>query len=177
MTNPARMACAALVLFAAAACHSSGGGTGTAATPAATDTANAEVAKAQITQNWQAFFASDTTAKTAIGLLQDGAQLTKAVNTMIRIDRQAGLSRTAIVNTITFTGPATAAVYWDQDNGATKLLDNVKGKAVVQGDQWVVSKKTFCEVVTAANDQVPPTGCHGLVPAPESPSPSPTESS
>jgi hypothetical protein len=159
MIHAPKVVCAALILLAATACHSGGSTPSSANTPDPADTANVDAAKAQITENWQAFFASGTSTKDAAALLQDGSSLSRALKTMARVDLQAGLDRTAVVNSIVFTGPATAKVRWDQDNGATKLLANAKGKAVVVNGHWVVSKKTFCAVVTAANNQVAPHGC------------------
>ena len=171
-TSSLKAAGLVLVAVLAAACGggSSGGGntqpstapsSGTSTTPAATATAPADpaAAKAEIKKVWVKFFNSSTNQGVAKGLLEDGANLGAALRLAQKEDKQTNLDRRAKVKLINFFDATTANVTWILYNGTTKVLDNASGQAKLVDGHWLVSKVTFCTLVTLGNNQVAPKGC------------------
>ena len=171
MKSSLRTAALVLVAVTAAACGggSSGGGTtpstapssvdSTSAAPAANAPADPVAAKAEITKVWVKFFNSSTDQDVAKTLLEDGDNLGAALKLAQKEDRQTNLDRRAKVKLIKFFDATTANVTWILYNGKTPVLDNASGQAKLLDGKWLVSKVTFCTLVTLGNNQVAPKGC------------------
>lgn len=116
-------------------------------TAAPTAPADPDAAQAQITENWQAFFANGDPA-----LLEDGDQLTEAV---VALGAMAppGQEKTASVTEVTFTSDTEATVIYDLLIGGAPVLPGASGAAVLADDTWKVSKTTFCTLVSLSAPQ------------------------
>jgi hypothetical protein len=133
------------------------GGGGTASTPTSNQPADPEGAKAQITTTWTTFFNSKTPSAAAIGLLQDGSSLGKALAKAMKEDKANGGNRSAKVKKIEFTSPTQANVTYLLHAGGTTL--NSSGVAVQANGKWLVSRITFCTLVVLGNGEKPVAGC------------------
>lgn len=154
------MAGAALAIVLAAC------GGGSSSSSSTTTTVNPAQATALITTNWTTFFDganSDTAAKAK--LLQDSAALkaavdaeatsptAKAVSAKVKsVDILKGSSCTSTG----LTSPC-AKVTYDIVAGGNALLPNATGYAVRQGGKWLVSKSTFCTLMSLQGPK--PQGC------------------
>ena len=168
---PARVAAATaglLLLPLLAACGGSSSNsastaptTSSSSTPAASGTAPADTtaATAQIKTNWKTFFAYKTPRATAAALLQDGNTMTTALAKAVSEQATTHIKQGADVTSVTFTSPTTAQVTYKLLNGNAVLLPAATGQAVLVNGTWVVSKATFCTLVTLGNNNQPVAGC------------------
>jgi hypothetical protein len=92
--------------------------------------------KAQITTDWDAFFAGSTSSARKIALLQNGKSFAQV------IDGQAGSvmakSVTAKVTKVTLVSPSKATVRYLLELGGQPALSNVSGEAILQDRVWKV---------------------------------------
>ena len=149
------------------ACSGSSGGTPTAATgspsagstasAAATAPADAASARAEITANWQKFFASSTPTSVSKSLLQKGASLGPALKKAEEENAATGGQRSATVNKVQFTSPTQANVIYKL-KAAGRTLD-ASGVAVLEDGTWKVADITFCTLVVLGNAERPVEGC------------------
>jgi hypothetical protein len=161
------------IIFALAGCSSSGSSGGGTTTPPATTPATSAApspsgavgaagiaaAKTQIKANWSTFFKSATPHATAVGLLQNGANLGPAVKFAAKIAKKSGTKESAKVTKITFPTPTTATIIYNLYGNGKILLPNANGQAILDAGVWKVSQVTFCTLVDlgAAGKKVP--GC------------------
>ena len=166
----ARIAGAAgLSLLLVTACGGSSGGSSKAAdtTPspsassssaAANQPADPAKATAEITANWEEFFAPTTPEATAQSLLQNADKLQQALAIAAKAKASGNKTR-AKVKGVTFTSPTEATVTYDLlVNGAVALAGST-GKAVLEGGTWKVSQVTFCTLVALSANGQPVPGC------------------
>ena len=126
---------------------------GTGGTPA-----DPEAAKAEITQNWEKFFASDTPRAVAVRLLENGDSLGPALRMATEEQRQLGGQRSATVSDVEFTSATQASVHYELQVGDQTLP--ATGVAVLQGGTWKVGDITFCTLVELGSGGKPVKGCH-----------------
>jgi hypothetical protein len=160
---------AALILALAGCSSSSSGGTTPPTTsptptaspaPVATGAAGIAAATAQIKANWATFFSSTTPHATAVGLLQNGANLGPAVKIAAKIAKKDKTKESAKITKITFAANGmTAAVEFTLFGNGKPLLKKSPGTAVLVDGQWKVAQLTFCDLVDlgAGTEKVP--GC------------------
>jgi hypothetical protein len=159
------VAAVALTLAAACSSSSSGGSAHTAATPPpASGTANAPAdpaaAKAQITTNWQLFFAYTTPRSRAVQLVQGGAGLSAALAAAAQLQQQTHIRQEeAKVTGVVFTSPTQATVSYQLLNGTNVLLPTATGTAVLVNGTWLVSKATLCALVQLGSNGKAVPGC------------------
>jgi hypothetical protein len=138
--------------------ESSSPSTGAGSAPAAaTQPADPEAAKAEITKNWKTFLSSDTSRAVALSLLENGDHLTVALKKAEQEDEETGGERSAEVTLITFTSPTKANVNYDLHAAGQELKS--AGEAVLQDGVWKVSETTFCTLVELGNGSQPVKGC------------------
>lgn len=156
MRLPAAVLTAALLALPLASC---GGGSDKAGSPspttAATAPSNPTAAQADVKKAWTDFFNGKTPAAQRAGLVEDGASLSAAFTAAAR-DPNAKYT-TASVTGVTFTDATHAAVKYDLMVAGRKVLTGADGTAVLVGTQWMVSKATFCQLVTLSAGKV--AGC------------------
>jgi hypothetical protein len=147
-TLPIALAVSAIFVIAGCSSSSSGSGAATSssptAAPQATDAASKEAATAQIKANWATFLNSNTPQATAVGLLQNGANLGPAIAVAAKVAKKEKTTETAKVSSVTFTSPTNANVTYDLIGNGKVLLKNSQGKAVLDDGVWKVSSITFC---------------------------------
>jgi hypothetical protein len=115
-------------------------------------------ATAEITANWEEFFAPTTPEATAQSLLQNADKLQQALAIAAKA-KASGNKTSAKVKGVTFTSPTEATVTYDLlVNGAVALAGST-GKAVLEGGTWKVSQVTFCTLVALSANGQPVPGC------------------
>ncbi|MBT2406449.1 MULTISPECIES: hypothetical protein [unclassified Streptomyces] len=163
----AAWAAAAVLLLApaAAGCSSDSGDGGPAQTPSVvvpvvptptsgpTDPA---AAKAQIEENWTAFFDGTVPAEEKTRLLENGERLGPLL-AGFAADPNAAKS-SAKVTAVDFTSATEARVTYDLLVGGTTALPDSKGNSVLQDGVWKVSVKTLCALVKLSGNASAP-GC------------------
>jgi hypothetical protein len=133
-----------LTLSMTAALAACGGGSsgGGSPTPSAQPTSGAG-AQAAITNVYEHFFSAPVpVAKT---MLEDGDQLSTAF--VIAKQLKGKMVESAMVKTVTLTGPTTADVLYSLSADGSVLLPNSNGHAVYVDGKWLVSKDTFCGLI------------------------------
>jgi hypothetical protein len=154
--TPRRCITVLAVGLAIAGCGGSGGGTAAAPSPSPTvDTVAAD--KAAITQAWEGFFGGGGTADSHMALLEDGSKFKAELTAFVKDPVNADLS--AKVTDVQING-ATAAVTYDlAGKGGVVLLGGSVGEAVKVGASWLVSKKTYCQLVLLQDSTKTHAGC------------------
>ena len=154
---PLRRAVTVLALLAAVAgCGGSSGGSAAPPTPSPTvDTVAAD--KAAITLAWQGFFDGSASVESHIGLLEDGAKFRTELNAQAKDPSNAALA--AKVTDVVVSGTSATVTYDLTSKGGVVLLGGSVGEAVKSGGKWLVSKKTYCQLVTLQDSSVAHPGC------------------
>ena len=143
----------AALIAACSSSGSSGGGAGNtpsasvSASVSANAPADATAAKAEITTNWEKFFAYTTPRAQAQSLIETGAAMKPALDFAAQLQQSGKVKQAAKVTSISFTSATTATVNYELLNGTQVLLPTAQGKAVLVNGKWVVSKETFCTLV------------------------------
>jgi hypothetical protein len=152
------------VSIAVAGCGGSSGGTQAASSPPASPTATPSVAPAdpaataEITTNWEAFFkGSGGTPDSHIALLEDGPKFRAELTAAAKDPANAAL--TAHVTNVAVTGTTAAVTYDLLGKGGAVLLGGAMGEAVKVGTKWMVSKKTYCQLIMLQDPTVAHPGC------------------
>jgi hypothetical protein len=148
-------AAAVLLLVPVAACSSSktsSSSTSSAppaasASPSPSGTAPSDqaAATAQITQNWEKFFSPTTPLADKAALLQNGSQLSGALQGFSHDPRVSQVQ--AKVSSVSFTSATTATVTYSLSLQGQTVLPNATGQAVLQNGTWVVADTTLCSLV------------------------------
>jgi hypothetical protein len=124
-----------IALVVAAGCGSS---SSTASpTPSPTPTS----AEAQITANWEKFFNGSTPAAAKTALVQNGQQFASTIEAQAK----SPLAQTsgAKVVSVKVTSPNTAMVTYAITVGGATAIGGLKGQAVLVNGVWLVSAKSF----------------------------------
>ena len=113
--------------------------------PTPSPTASPTSAEAQISADWQKFFAGTTPAAAKIALLQNGQQFASTIQAQAK--SVLAQSSAAKVISIKVTSPTTATVRYSITIGGATALANQKGQAVLQNGVWMVSAKSFAALL------------------------------
>jgi hypothetical protein len=151
-----RRSLVAVALFAAVAgCGGSSGGSAAPASPSPTvDTVAADTAA--ITQAWQTFFTAGGSVDSHIALLEDGEKFRAELTASAKDPSNRYLS--AKVTNVVVSGTS-AAVTYDLNGRNFVLLGGSMGEAVKIGPKWLVSRKTYCQLIKLQNSSVAHPGC------------------
>ena len=143
------------LLAAAAGCGGSSGGSSAASSPSPTvDTVAADTAA--ITQVWQTFFTAGGPVDSHIALLEDGEKFRPELTASAKDPSNKYLS--AKVTNVVVSGTS-ATVTYDLNGRNFVLLGGSMGEAVKLDGKWLVSKKTYCQLITLQNSTVAHRAC------------------
>ena len=148
------------VAVALAGCGGSSGGSsgGTAAPPSPSPTVDTVAAdKAAVTVTWQGFFDGSAPVESHIALLEDGATFRPELTAQAKDPTNAPLR--AKVTDVVINGTSATVTYDLTSKGGVVLLGGSTGEAVKIGGKWLVSKKTYCALVTLQDSSVAHPGC------------------
>ena len=127
----------------AAGAPSSASSAPSSAAPSSPGTGSTADAAAQITANWEKFFAASTTVAEKVKLLQNGAALESAIKTFANFPLASGIG--AKVTKVTVNSATKAAVTYNlTSSDGSALLSNQKGVAVYQDGTWKVGDESLC---------------------------------
>jgi hypothetical protein len=159
----------ALALAAAvAACSSSSSSSSSSSAPAASTpatsaaastsapaAANTSGAVAQITANWEKFFASSTPVSEKVTLLQNGSVFSGAISGLTSLVSGLG----AKVTGVTVNSPTSATVNYNLTAGGTSLLSGQTGTAVYENGVWKVGDASLCGLLKLVPGGSEPAAC------------------
>jgi hypothetical protein len=111
--------------------------------------------RAEIRQNWEAFFDGSSSTAKRVSLLQNGEQFTKTISTIggSALAKQA----TAKVTNVKIDGPSKATVTFTLLLSGTPVLQGLKGSAVLVDSTWKVGIASLCQL--ASLEGVAPKAC------------------
>jgi hypothetical protein len=137
--------------LALAACGSGSSGGGA---PSTDPSSNPTAAKAAVTRLYNTFFSAPIAqAKT---MLQDGQSLNKAFQ--IANQLKGNNTESAKVKSVTLNSNNTASVVYELDANGSPVIAKSNGEAVYVNGKWLVSKTTFCNLVSLGHPG-PIPGC------------------
>ena len=154
----------ALALAAAvAACSSSSSSSSSSSAPAASAAAsssapaatNTSGAVAQITANWEKFFASSTPVSEKVTLLQNGSVFSGAISGLTSL--VSGLD--AKVTGVTLNSPTSATVTYNLTAAGSSLLSGQTGTAVYEDGVWKVGDASLCGLLKLVPGGSEPAAC------------------
>jgi hypothetical protein len=153
----ARVLLAVLALFTVAACGgSSDSDSDAAASPSASvDTSAADTAA--ITKNWEVFFAGGGSVEQHIAVLEDGEKFRTEITAQSKDPANKAL--VAKVTNVKVDGETAVVTYDLLGAGGAVLLGGSTGAAVKVGEEWKVSKKTYCQLISLQDPSTPHAGC------------------
>jgi hypothetical protein len=129
------------------------------AAPSSPGTGSTADAAAQITANWEKFFAASTPVTEKVKLLQNGAALESAIKTFANFPLASGIG--AKVTNVTVTSATKAAVTYNlTSSGGSALLSNQKGVAVYQDGTWKVGDQSLCGLFRLIPGGTVPAACN-----------------
>ena len=114
-------------------------------------------AAAEITANWQKFFASSTPVAQKVTLLQNGSTFTGAITALYKLPIASGIG--AKVTKVTMTSPTSATVVYDITAAGAPLLSGQTGTAVYQGGTWKVGDASLCSLIKLVPGGSVPAAC------------------
>ena len=123
-----------------------------AATPAATGTSGAV---AQITANWEKFFASSTPVSEKVTLLQNGNLFSGAISGLMSLVSGLG----ATVTGVTLDSPTSATVNYNLTAAGSNLLSGQTGRAVYENGVWKVGDASLCGLLHLVPGGTVPSAC------------------
>jgi hypothetical protein len=120
--------------------------------PAATNNTGAV---AQITANWEKFFASSTPVSEKVTLLQNGPALEPAISGLTSLVSGLGSK----VTSVTVNSATSATVVYNLTAAGSNLLSNQTGKAVYENGVWKVGDATLCGLLHLVPGGSVPAAC------------------
>ena len=123
-----------------------------ATTPAATNTSGAV---AEITANWEKFFASSTPVSEKVTLLQNGNLFSGAISGLTSLVSGLGSKVTGV----TVNSPTSATVNYNLTAGGTSLLSGQTGTAVYENGVWKVGDASLCALLKLVPGGSEPAAC------------------
>ena len=120
--------------------------------PAATNTSGAV---AEITTNWEKFFASSTPVSEKVTLLQNGNLFSGAISGLTSLVSGLG----AKVTGVTVNSPTSATVNYNLTAGGTSLLSGQTGTAVYENGVWKVGDASLCGLLKLVPGGSEPAAC------------------
>ena len=159
----------ALALAAAvAACSSSSSSSSSSSAPAASTpatsaaastsapaAANTSGAVAQITANWEKFFASSTPVSEKVTLLQNGSVFSGAISGLTSLVSGLG----AKVTGVTLNSATSATVTYNLTAAGSSLLSGQTGTAVYENGVWKVGDASLCGLLKLVPGGSEPAAC------------------
>jgi hypothetical protein len=131
-----------------------GGGSSGGGTPSTDPSTNPTAAKTAVTNLYESFFSAPIAqAKT---MLQDGDSLGKAF--IIANKLKGPNTESAKVKSVTLNPDNTASVTFELDANGNPVIPSSDGQAVYVNGKWLVSKTTFCNLVSLGHPG-PVPGC------------------
>ena len=144
-------AATALVLTALAATVMGCGSSSSSSKASPTATATSSAAVAQITANWESFFAGTTPAARKISLLQNAQQFAQTIQAQAKsVIAQASQAK---VSAVTVTSASTAMVTYSILLSGKVALADQTGQAVLESGVWKVSAKSFADLLALEGQQ------------------------
>jgi hypothetical protein len=157
------IAAAALI----SACGSSSPSAGSSSTPSTTPPASSPSsstsapasgsAQAQISANWEKFFAGSTPVATRVGLLEDGSQFASIIQA--QHDSALAKAASAKVVSVGMISSSQALVKYDILADGAVALSNQSGDAVLQNGTWKVGVQSFCGLLKLEGMKSLPATC------------------
>jgi hypothetical protein len=123
-----------------------------ASAPAATNTSGAV---AQITANWEKFFASSTPVSEKVTLLQNGSVFSGAISGLTSLVSGLG----AKVTGVTLNSPTSATVNYNLTAAGSSLLSGQTGTAVYENGVWKVGDASLCGLLKLVPGGSEPSAC------------------
>jgi len=117
-------------------------------------------AAAEITTNWEKFFASSTPVAQKVTLLQNGSTFAGAITALYKLPIASGIG--AKVTKVTVTSPTSASVVYDITSGGNPLLSGQTGTAVYEGGTWKVGDASLCSLIKLVPGGSVPAACSSL---------------
>jgi hypothetical protein len=114
-------------------------------------------AAAEITANWEKFFASSTPVAQKVTLLQNGSTFAGAITALYKLPIASGIG--AKVTKVTVTSPTSATVVYDITSGGNPLLSGQTGTAVYEGGTWKVGDASLCSLIKLVPGGSVPAAC------------------
>jgi hypothetical protein len=157
----------ALALAAAvAACSSSSSSSSSSSAPASSAPASSAItstpvagntsdAVAQITTNWEKFFASSTPVSEKLTLLQNGNLFSGAIGGLTSLVSGLG----AKVTGVTLNSPTSASVNYNLTAAGAPLLSGQTGTAVYENGIWKVGDASLCALLKLVPGGSTPAAC------------------
>ena len=99
-----------------------------------------------ITTTWTTFFNGKTAFRDRVRLLQNGSQFEPYLQQHGNDSAVRHLA--AHVSKVTFVDDRLAKVTYTLSDSGKPVVQGATGEAVLRGPYWLVSDKTFCQVVT-----------------------------
>jgi hypothetical protein len=131
--------------------------TASSAAPSSSGATAGANAKAEITTNWEAFFAGKTDATKKIALLQNGDKYAAIIRAQAGSGLAAGAG--AKVTAVVVNSATSATVKYDITLNGTTALANQTGTAVYENGTWKVGDVSFCQLLTLENGGKAPSVC------------------
>jgi len=146
-----------------AACSSSSSSSSSSSAPAASAAAsssapaatNTSGAVAQITANWEKFFASSTPVSEKVTLLQNGSVFSGAISGLTSLVSGLG----AKVTGVTLNSPTSATVTYNLTAAGSSLLSGQTGTAVYEDGVWKVGDASLCGLLKLVPGGSEPAAC------------------
>jgi hypothetical protein len=153
-----RRAAVVLALAALVATGCAGSSGGSAAAPSPTPTADSSAADtAAVTTAWEAFFKAGGPVDAHIALLEDGEKFRTELTASAKDPTNAFLH--AKVSHVVVTGAKAAVTYDLLTKGEVVLLGGAGGEAAKVGGRWLVSKATYCQLISLQDPTTAHPGC------------------
>jgi hypothetical protein len=153
---------------AVAACSGSSSSSSSSPAPAASTSATAAAAStsapvatntsgavAQITANWEKFFAASTPVSEKVTLLQNGNLFAGAISGLMSL--VSGLGST--VTGVTLNSPTSATVNYNLTASGSSLLSGQTGTSVYENGVWKVGDASLCGLLKLVPGGSEPAAC------------------
>ncbi len=110
---------------------------------------------AQITANWEKFFASSTPVSEKVTLLQNGSVFSGAISGLTSLVSGLG----AKVTGVTVNSATSATVTYNLTAGGSSLLSGQTGTAVYENGVWKVGDASLCGLLKLVPGGSEPAAC------------------
>ena len=156
-------ACSSSSSTSAASSPSSSAAPSSASAPVATGSSSAPAsssssgAVAEITANWEKFFASSTPAAQKDDLLQNGSKFTSAISAFAQLPLASGIG--AKVTKVVVNSSTTATVTYNIVASGSSLLSGQTGTSVYQDGTWKDGDASLCALFKLIPGGSVPSAC------------------
>ena len=127
---------------------------GSSSAPASSSSSGAV---AEITANWEKFFASSTPAAQKDDLLQNGSKFTSAISAFAQLPLASGIG--AKVTKVVVNSSTTATVTYNIVASGSSLLSGQTGTSVYQDGTWKVGDASLCALFKLIPGGSVPSAC------------------